>query len=723
MAERDSPCQRDGRNVEDLPDPFAEPLFGRAPTVKRRRWWQRAERRTETVAPPEAPPAEAPSTTWLDRSERASFFRSGGQEPPPPPVFPTEGPADTAPRRPWLRYGLATLGAMLLITLLWLIFTAPLGRALEPLPNPAMLIVSSEGRPIARRGAIKEAPVEIAKLKPYTPAAFVAIEDRRFYRHWGIDPRAIGRAFVANMQAGGVRQGGSTLTQQLAKTSFLSSDRALKRKAQEVIIAFWLEGWLTKDEILSRYLSSVYFGDGVYGLRAASRHYFGKQPEQLTLAQSAMLAGLVQAPSRLAPTRNLAGARKRAGLVLNAMRDTGVVTPAQARAALAAPARPIRRTQKVPTGTYFADWMAPQAADAFETDFGEVKVTSTLDADLQRLAARAVGNAALGPGVQAALVAMRPDGRVVAMVGGRSYKESTFNRATQARRQPGSAFKLFVYLAALRAGYRPDSMVEDRPITIDGWSPANNDGVFRGKVTLQEAFARSSNAATVRLSEDVGRAQVLRTARELGISTPLPDSPSVALGTAGVSLLELTSAYAAVAGGRYPVKATGLPPLAVKGASPDFAATLFGRGGRLDENRDWRPMLDLLWAAANEGTGRKAALATPTFGKTGTSQDNRDALFVGFAGDLVVGVWVGRDDNKSLGKKVSGGTTPAQIWRSFMAPALSLDGRSATALPAGYRVPRRGSGPNQQTPPIMEDIGGWFDRLSDVANSLMAESR
>ena len=687
MADRDSPWHRDGRNVEDLPDPFAARMFGSAPTARRQRWWWP---RAKAKAVPAAEPAFA-STTHYAQHDHLDVSRHAAADPLTRFVAADPAPAleSATPRRPWLRWVLTGLAALTLVTLIWLILTAPLGRALEPLPNPAMLIVSSEGRPIARRGAIKEAPVEIAKLRPYTPAAFVAIEDRRFYRHWGIDPRAIGRAFVTNLRAGGVRQGGSTLTQQLAKTSFLSSDRAMKRKAQEVIIAFWLEGWLTKDEILSRYLSSVYFGDGVYGLRAASRHYFGRPPEELTLAQSAMLAGLVQAPSRLAPTRNLPGAQKRARLVLLAMADTDAVTSARARAAMAAPARPIRRTQKVPTGTYFADWVAPQAAEAFETDFGEVRVRTTLDSDLQRLAARAVGNAPLGPGMQAALVAMRPDGRVVAMVGGRSYKDSTFNRATQARRQPGSAFKLFVYLAALRAGYRPDSIVEDRPITIDGWSPANSDGVFRGRVTLAEAFARSSNAATVRLSEEIGRAQVLRTARELGISTPLPDSPSVALGTAGVSLLELTSAYAAVAGGRYPVKASGLPPTAITAGSSDFAASLFNRGGRLDQRRDWRPMLDLLWAAANEGTGRKAALATPTFGKTGTSQDNRDALFVGFAGDLVVGVWVGRDDNRSLGKNVSGGTLPAQIFRSFMAPALSVDGRGAAALPPGYRAPRR----------------------------------
>ena len=384
---------------------------------------------------------------------------------------------------------LYSISAVLAVTLLWLVITAPLSRALEPLTDPALLLLSDDGRPIALRGAIKEAPVDVTRLNKLTPAAFVAIEDRRFYSHWGIDPRGIGRAMVANLQAGGVRQGGSTITQQLAKTSFLSSNRSMKRKAQEVIIAFWLEAWLTKEEILSRYLSSVYFGDGVYGLRAASKHYFGREPENLSLAQSAMLAGVVQAPSRLAPTNNLKLAQARSKLVLNAMADTGVISRGRAKATW--PARPIYRSSKIPTGTYFADWVAPEARDAFESDFGEVKVKTTLDADLQRLAVRAVSRAATGD-MQAALVAMRPDGRVVAMVGGKNYGDSPFNRATQARRQPGSAFKLFVYLAALRAGWTPDSKIEDRPITIDGWTPANSDGVYRGEITLREAFARSS---------------------------------------------------------------------------------------------------------------------------------------------------------------------------------------------------------------------------------------
>jgi penicillin-binding protein 1A len=623
--------------------------------------------------------------------EREEIWSRGGVpvEELPDPFAPNPSVKDDAPeneqpgpkrRRRWPMV-LYTVFGLLLITLIWLVVTAPLSRALEPLADPALLMLSDDGRPIARRGAIKEAPVDVTKLNPLTPAAFVSIEDRRFYRHWGIDPRGIGRAMLANVRGGGVRQGGSTITQQLAKTSFLSSKRTIKRKAQEVIISFWLEAWLTKEEILSRYLSSVYFGDGVYGLRAAAHHYFGRDPENLTLAQSAMLAGVVQAPSRLAPTQHLAGARKRSKLVLGAMADRGVISEARARSTT--PARPIIRSSKVPTGTYFADWVAPSAQKAFEADFGEVKVRTTLNAALQRIAVRAVSNARTGD-AQAALVAMRPDGRVVAMVGGRSYRESPFNRVTQARRQPGSAFKLFVYLAALRAGWTPESIIEDRPITIDGWTPVNNDGIYRGRITLREAFARSSNAATVRLSESVGRASVIRAARDFGITTPLPDKPSLALGTAGVSLLELTSAYAAVASGRFPVAARGLP----EEQEPEGLAAFFRRDGALDAERDRAAMLDLLYAAANNGTGRRAALAIPTFGKTGTTQENRDAVFIGFAGNLVVGVWVGRDDNTSLGK-ISGGTVPAQIWRNFMTAALTMDRQRGPNLPPQFGVPQR----------------------------------
>jgi penicillin-binding protein 1A len=661
VADRDGIWSRGGVHVEELPDPF-----GTIPA-------------SPSLEPPGAESVEPPAKP--KRSRRRIIFY--------------------------------TIAGAVLLTLLWLIVTAPLSRALEPLDDPALLLLSQEGRPIARRGAIKLAPVDAAQLDPLTPAAFVAIEDRRFHRHWGVDPRGIGRAMIANARAGGVRQGGSTITQQLAKTSFLSSDRSLRRKAQEVIIALWLEAWLTKDDILSRYLSSIYFGDGVYGLRAAAKHYFNKDPDELTLAQSAMLAGVVQAPSRLAPTRNLKLAQKRSRLVLAAMADTGVITDTRARTVTMA--RPVAQASKVPTGTYFADWVAPAAQKAFEADFGEVKVQTTLDADLQRIAVRAINNAQIGD-AQAAIVAMRPDGRVVAMLGGRSYKASPFNRATQARRQPGSAFKLFVYLAALRAGWTPDSIIADRSITIDGWTPANSDGVYRGDITLREAFARSSNAATVRLSESVGRANVLRAARELGISSPLPNAPSVALGTAGVSLLEMTAAYAAAAGGRYPVEPRGL---ALTEEDAGFAS-FFRRAGSLDRRRDWAPMLDLLWEATNKGTGRRAALNVPTFGKTGTTQGNRDALFIGFAGNLVVGVWVGRDDNKSLGK-MTGGTAPARIWRSFMVPALAVDGRAGPPLPRTFRLPQAAPPPprrREKQSPLPEDWSAPTQGLRELVEQL-----
>lgn len=646
MAEQDLVWTRDGLRIEELPDPFA------------------------AVDEAAAQPANAQ------------------------PSQAVECPPQSRPR--WALY-LYVTGGILLLTLVWLIFTAPLSRALEPLDDPALLLVSDSGRPIAKRGALKEAPVDVGALNPLIPAAFVAIEDRRFYRHWGIDPRGIGRALMADVRGGGVRQGGSTITQQLAKTNFLSGDRTIKRKAQEVIIAFWLEAWLTKKEILSRYLSSVYFGDGVYGLRAAAHHYFGRDPERLTLAQSAMLAGMVQAPSRLAPTHNLIGAQKRSKLVLKAMADTGAISTA--RAAAVKVARPVVSLGKVPTGSYFADWVTPYAQQAQPPDFGQVTVRTTLDSTLQRMAERAVSRAP--PGAQAALVAMRPDGSVVAMVGGRRYRASPFNRVTQARRQPGSAFKLFVYLAAFRAGWTPDSLIEDKPITIGGWAPENSDRVFRGKMTLREAFARSSNAATVRLAQEVGINNVIRAARDLGITTPLPEKPSLALGTAGVSLLELTSAYASVANGRYPIVARGLPEPPKLGGLSAF----FRNDGVLSEQRDRSALLDILYAAANSGTGKRAALRVATFGKTGTTQENRDAVFIGFAGDLVVGVWVGRDDNRTLGR-VTGGTIPAQIWRTFMTSALTVSHSAGIAVPPRYAERRQPSQQRLNSPLPPE----WSDR-------------
>jgi len=565
---------------------------------------------------------------------------------------------------------LSILLLLFLGTVTWLAIAAPPSRTLRPIAPPSVTLLASNGSLISRRGAVTDSPVDVRRLPDHVSEAFLAIEDRRFYHHIGVDPRGIGRAAWHDLRAGRMEEGGSTITQQLAKLVYLSSDRTAGRKLREALIAMWLEAWLTKDQILSRYLSDVYFGDNVYGLRAAARHYFSKRPEALTVSEAALLAGLMKAPSRLAPSANLAGAQQRAALVVAAMKEAGFLTPVEA--ARASPATLRLKPAPEPTqATYFSDWVMPAVRGHADDDFAATTARTTLDARLQRLAEHAVGQVRPA-GAQVALVAMRPDGRVVAMVGGRDYAKSSFNRAVQARRQPGSTFKLFVYLAALRAGMTPDDMVEDRPITIDNWSPRNADGRYRGTITLREAFAHSSNVAAVRLTQRVGPAAVVRAAQDLGIQSPLNAEPGIALGTSGTNLLELASAYAAVAGGVYPVRPYGLPEQAKQRALADAPH-------RMDD-RERAMLLDLLSTVVNSGTGRAAALNVHTYGKTGTSQDNRDALFVGFAGGLVTAVWVGRDDNQPL-PGVAGGGLPASIWRRFTADAVG-------ARPARVIVPR-----------------------------------
>ncbi|HKR25746.1 MAG TPA: transglycosylase domain-containing protein, partial [Allosphingosinicella sp.] len=446
-----------------------------------------------------------------------------------------EAPADTQnpPQPPLSRVRMVKraikLGLLIfLLILIWLMLTAPLSRSLGPIAAPSLTILSAEGEPIARRGSIIGEPVDVSLLPPHVGQAFIAIEDRRFYMHSGLDPWGMGRAVWRNFRAGRVREGGSTITQQLAKTSFLSPDRTYTRKAQEALIALWLEARLSKAQILSRYLSNVYFGDNVYGLRAAARHYFNVDPEELTLAQAAMLAGVVNAPTRLAPTRDLDAARARARLVLAEMVEGGFITAEEAEDVR--PAR-VRRGPRdnVPTGTYFADWVLPAASDLADEGYGQRRIRTTLEGDMQRAAVRAVRRAGLGRS-QAALVAMRLDGRVVAMVGGKDYARSPFNRATQARRQPGSAFKLFVYLAAFRAGLDPNTPVDDMPIRLGDWAPRNYGDSYRGRMTLRDAVAHSSNSVAVQVSERVGRDNVIRAARDLGVTTELRPAPSLPLG-------------------------------------------------------------------------------------------------------------------------------------------------------------------------------------------------
>jgi penicillin-binding protein 1A len=502
--------------------------------------------------------------------------------------------------------------------------------------------------------------------------AFLAVEDRTFYSHWGISARGLARAAWGNFTSDRT-QGGSTITQQLAKFTFLTPERSLGRKLREALIAFWLEARLSKDEILSRYLSNAYFGDNAYGLRAASLHYFFRKPERLTRGQAAMLAGLVQAPSRLAPTKNYARAEKRMRIVLGAMVDAGYMTEREARA-VRSPRLDVRGKNVLPTGTYFADWALPEARRQSDVGYARQTLTTTLDSRLQTAARRAIGRAALGK-AQVALVAMRPNGEVVAMVGGKDYKASAFNRATQARRQPGSTFKLFVYLAALREGRSPDDRIPNTPIVSGSYRPANVDGAYSPTISLADAFARSSNVASVRLFGQIGDEAVIRTARDLGVASPLAKGdPSLALGTSGMTLLELTAAYAGIAASDNPIA-----PTAFKRGEGDWFDWVLGRRHSLSSG-ERAAMRELLRGAVDRGTGRAARLGVPAYGKTGTTQDHRDALFVGYAGDLVVGVWVGNDDDTPLAK-ISGGGLPARIWADFMRQALGQRAAPAKARP------------------------------------------
>lgn len=586
-----------------------------------------------------------------------------------------DAPAPAVPetrRRKWLRCmsrGFAVFVVAFILLVGWLALTAPLSKSLEPIAPPQITLLASDGTPIARIGAIVDTPVKAKDLPKHVTGAFLAIEDRRFYSHWGVDPRSIARAVWSNV-TGGRTQGGSTITQQLAKFTFLTPKRTLGRKAREALIAFWLEAWLSKDEILERYLSNAYFGDNTYGLRAASLHYFYRQPEKLTPAQAAMLAGLVQAPSRLAPTKNPDLAEKRMKLVLNAMIDTGYLTEKEAKA-LRTPRIDVRTRGTLPTGTYFADWALPAARKLSDVGYSRQTITTTLDARLQGVARRVTSRAGLGK-AQVALVAMRPNGEVVAMIGGKDYAASPFNRATQARRQPGSTFKLFVYLAALRAGWDPDDTIDNSAIETGSYRPKNAGGSYSQSITLEDAFATSSNVAAVRLLREVGDDKVIDMARDLGVTAPMTKGdPSLALGTSSMTLLELTAAYAAVAANSYPVEPHAFE-VEEKGWFENLVSGPSSFGS--DEHDEIEQMLR---AAVNRGTGRAARLPQANFGKTGTSQDNRDALFVGYANGLVVGVWIGNDDNTPL-QGVSGGGLPARIWRDFMTQA---SGKKAAPRP------------------------------------------
>jgi penicillin-binding protein 1A len=537
-------------------------------------------------------------------------------------------------------------------------------------------VLAADGSRLAERGVAGRPFVALKEISPVLVEAVVSTEDRRFWQHSGVDPIGVLRAIFANLRAGSTVEGGSTITQQLAKNLYLTPERSLRRKLEELVLAVWLEARLTKEQILTLYLNRVYLGAGAYGVEAAAQRYFGKAAKDVGLAEAALLAGLLKAPSRYAPTGDLDVARVRAGVVLTVMAEQGVITAEQAMAARAKPAK------LAPEGSRLAGWAIDWALEELRLEIGkperDLVVRTTLEPALQAAAEAAVTRLLpKGKRLEAAVVVLDTDGAVRAMVGGASYATSPYNRAVNARRQPGSAFKPFVYLAALEQGWSPTSTIRDAPVQVGGWQPENIDGRYHGSVTLTQALALSLNSAAVRLGQAVGVERAVDAARRMGIASPLAPVASLPLGTSEVGVLELTAAYLPLASGGV------RRPAWVIAAIEDARGREVWRHRRhevlvLDPERAAQMAL-MLRAVVSEGTGRAAALPDRRVaGKTGTSQDNRDAWFVGFAGDHLAGVWVGRDDGRPM-PGVGGGGLPARIWaeimRSIPAPAVVAEAR------------------------------------------------
>ncbi len=559
--------------------------------------------------------------------------------------------------------------------------------------QPSITYLDRNGALIATRGTQMAPPADLDALPDYVPAAFIAIEDRRFYHHPGFDPVGMMRAAAANMRAGRVVQGGSTLTQQLAKNLFLTPDQTLRRKVQELMLAVWLELKFSKKEILALYLNRVYFGAGAYGIEAASQRYFDKPASDLTIGEAALLAGLLKAPSRYSPLSESERAATRATVVLNEMEEAGVITAAQREQAVTQPVI-VSRTLATQHAQYFIDWLDKSIRGLVGEPTEDMVVETTLDLTLQTAAERSVRRILerdKGRGVaQAALVALDGDGRVRAMIGGASYADSQFNRAVDARRQAGSSWKPFVYLAALEAGYTPQTPVVDEPITIGNWSPRNYSGTFSGPMTLSQAVAQSINTVAASVADQIGRDSVARVARRLGIESRIGLEPAMALGAVEVSPLEMAGAYDAFANGGRRVE-----PYGVSRIRTPQGRVIYQRSnpetGQAINNPPLYYLNEMLRGVVTSGSGRGAAIAGRDLaGKTGTTSDYKDAWFVGYTGGFVAAVWVGKDDNTAM-RGVTGGSSPAAIWKGFMEAALPRlnapripDG---PAMPEGWRAP------------------------------------
>jgi len=535
--------------------------------------------------------------------------------------------------------------------------------------DTSITVKAANGTIIARYGDIVGEQITVDQLPPHLIDAVLAIEDRRFYQHPGIDPIGLARAMFVNAREQRFAQGGSTITQQLAKNLFLSRERTIKRKIQEAMLAVWLEYELTKDQILSTYLNRVYLGSGTYGVDAASRLYFKKPVQDVTLREAATLAGLLKAPSRYSPRANPAKTKQRTDVVINAMVDAGYLS-ADKKIAIT---KEIPKPRRKPNGNaerYYADWIINQINDLIGTPTEDIIIETTLDPRIQALAEDTLAAKIRQVGTehnitQGAIVIMRPNGEVIALIGGKDYAESQFNRATQAARQPGSAFKPFVYLTALQYGWQPDDIIMDEEITEGQYRPKNFGEEYYGEVTLTDALTLSLNTVAYSLIKDVGPNAVIDTARRLGIESDLNADLSLALGTNQISPLELTGAYASIANGGVMVKPYGITKITSSKGTLYYEHQPSRSTRRAIDPTAVSQLITMMESVVTNGTGRGANFGVPASGKTGTSQDSRDAWFIGFTDRLVTSVWLGNDNNSSM-KRVTGGSYPTHIWRDVM---------------------------------------------------------
>ncbi len=577
--------------------------------------------------------------------------------------------------RLWLRRTLIWGSAFALLGVIGL--GIAVAFAAQSLPSYSQLKSSQNGQMIVVRARDGTELVSLGpsygKWLPYAQIpevmkdATVSVEDRRFRSHIGVDPIGVARSIWVRIRDGHWRQGGSTITQQLARTVFLNNNKTFGRKLREAVLALALETRFSKDQILELYLNKVYFGGGAYGIDSAARKFFGHPANDLSLSEAAIIAGLVKAPSRYSPTADAKAAVSRARVVLAVMQDAGAIT---AEEAASADLRTVKLAPEAGQNSvrYFTDWALPQLDILLPDNSEPIEVWTTLDVGLQRAATASIqGN--VPRGTQGALVSMDRDGAVLAMVGGTDYVTSNYNRATNAVRQPGSAWKLFVYLAALEAGYTPDDAVVDEPVTINGWSPRNSGGTYAGKIDVRTAFAYSKNTVAAQLGNEVGFGAVASMARRFGITTPVNTLPSMVLGSSEVRLIDMTRAFAAVS-----AKGTSIEPFGITKVTTTDGDLLYthqrAAGQPLVPAYVTAGITDLLQTAVSTGTGRAAQIGRPVAGKTGTTTSNKDGWFLGFSSGITTGVWMGRDDAKPVAG-LQGGTAPARAFAAYMRVAVA----------------------------------------------------